>query len=127
MKIAHLMLASVLILAGVAASDEAFADRGRSGRPSHFSKSPGFARHGHFHKHNRARVFVGVPIFAPLLAPLPYYPPLPAAPAIYVERASEPPDPAQGASYWYYCQESQSYYPYVKECPGGWQQVGPQS
>jgi len=33
--------------------------------------------------------------------------------------------PAQ-SSYWYYCAESKTYYPYVKECPGGWQRVTPQ-
>jgi hypothetical protein len=27
---------------------------------------------------------------------------------------------------WYYCQNPQGYYPYVTECPGGWQQVAPQ-
>jgi len=27
------------------------------------------------------------------------------------------------ASSWYYCAESQTYYPYVRECPGGWQTV----
>jgi hypothetical protein len=28
--------------------------------------------------------------------------------------------------YWYYCQNPQGYYPYVSECPGGWQAVSPQ-
>lgn len=27
---------------------------------------------------------------------------------------------------WYYCQNPQGYYPYVQECPGGWQPVSPQ-
>ena len=27
--------------------------------------------------------------------------------------------------YWYYCESSDGYYPYVKECPGGWQRVAP--
>jgi hypothetical protein len=31
-----------------------------------------------------------------------------------------PPPPTQ---YWYYCQASKSYYPYVATCPGGWVQV----
>lgn len=25
--------------------------------------------------------------------------------------------------YWYYCTSAQAYYPYVKQCPEGWQQV----
>ena len=27
--------------------------------------------------------------------------------------------------YWYYCQASHRYYPYVKHCPGGWMKVVP--
>lgn len=145
MKISNLMLALVLILAGAIASDSAFADRGRSGRSSQFSKSPGFASHGHFaqpkrqgqfahpkrHGHfvhrRHSTVFIGVPLFAPLYAPIPYYyPPRPAAPTVYIEQASEPQDPAQEQSYWYYCAEAKAYYPYVSDCPGGWQQVIPQ-
>jgi hypothetical protein len=34
--------------------------------------------------------------------------------------SAPPPPPTQ---YWYYCAASQSYYPYVATCPGGWQQV----
>ena len=34
-----------------------------------------------------------------------------------------PSEPQQ--SYWYYCQDPQGYYPYVGNCPGGWQQVVP--
>jgi len=46
----------------------------------------------------------------------------------HVERGDDaqsvPQDQAPPA--WYYCPESKAYYPYVKECPGGWQQVAPQ-
>src|SRR5271157_3913176 len=34
-----------------------------------------------------------------------------------------PSEPQQ--SYWYYCQDPQGYYPYVRNCPGGWTQVVP--
>jgi hypothetical protein len=39
-----------------------------------------------------------------------------------------PPDnvvlpPAPPAEYWYYCEESKKYYPYVRACPGGWKKV----
>lgn len=60
-------------------------------------------------------------------APYPYYaaPPVLVEPAPqgYIELAPATPQPA----YWYYCQSAGAYYPYVKECPGGWQQVVPQS
>ena len=29
------------------------------------------------------------------------------------------------SGYWYYCNDPQGYYPYVKACPEGWQQVAP--
>ena len=59
-------------------------------------------------------------------APYPYFATQPvviqSAPAEYIQQAPAP--PAQ--SYWYYCQNAGAYYPYVKECPGGWMQVVPQ-
>jgi len=32
---------------------------------------------------------------------------------------------SQEPAYWYYCKESNGYYPYVKRCPGGWLRVVP--
>jgi hypothetical protein len=43
-----------------------------------------------------------------------------SSPQTYLQQET----PAQ--QFWYYCQGSQGYYPYVSECPGGWQQVAPQ-
>jgi hypothetical protein len=31
--------------------------------------------------------------------------------------------PMPPTQYWYYCEASRTYYPYVSVCPGGWQQV----
>jgi hypothetical protein len=85
----------------------------------------------------RVGVYVGVPLYAPYYYPPYYYPPyyadpelaygVPAAPTVYVERSDAPPaaSSAQGSS-WYYCPDSQSYYPYVKECASPWQPVAPQ-
>ena len=60
-----------------------------------------------------------------------YYPPYyyyPERPII-IERQPDvyiqPPPPAEQPSYWYYCQDSKSYYPYVRQCPGGWLKVVP--
>ena len=33
------------------------------------------------------------------------------------------PAPARPQGEWYYCADSRSYYPYVRDCPGGWQRV----
>ena len=30
---------------------------------------------------------------------------------------------AEPSGWWYYCDASRAYYPYVKECPNGWQRV----
>src|SRR5262245_45764983 len=38
----------------------------------------------------------------------------------YIEQAAPAPPQPQ---FWYYCQNPQGYYPYVGECPGGWQPV----
>ena len=66
--------------------------------------------------------------YAPYYAspPYPVVEAAPAAPPVYVERESAQSAPALPAGYWYYCAESQAYYPHVKQCPGGWQQVPPQ-
>ncbi|MBS1188612.1 MAG: hypothetical protein H6R10_404 [Rhodocyclaceae bacterium] len=51
----------------------------------------------------------------------PVYPPQPT----YVEPPPGPaPVPAPAASAtWYYCPSAQAYYPYLRDCPGGWQVV----
>jgi hypothetical protein len=67
--------------------------------------------------------------------PPPYYayPPavvtVPTTPPVYIERgeAQAAPAPDQGSqNWWYYCANPSGYYPYVKQCPGGWQRVSPQ-
>ena len=87
--------------------------------------------------HHGGRVHFGVVIGAPFYPwyyppyppypPYPYYyPPVaPAAPPTYIEQGAAQAAPAQ-QGVWYYCAESKTYYPYVKECPGGWQRVTPQ-
>lgn len=59
-----------------------------------------------------------------------YYPPAvyaPAAPPVYVEKDEAPAAPApQQSQWWYYCRGANAYYPYVRECPEGWQRVPPQ-
>ena len=79
---------------------------------------------------------VGVEIGVPIGYPGPYYSPyyypqvvVQQAAPVYVEQPVAPVAPAPAAAsgnYWYYCTASRGYYPYVKECPGGWQRVSPQ-
>jgi hypothetical protein len=96
----------------------------------------GLAVSGPAAAHGRGRVTFGLHIGVPLgyygyYPPpyyYPYYPPsvvvVPREPTTYIERETAPAPDAQ--SYWYYCPDSGSYYPYVKQCPGGWQKVPPQ-
>jgi hypothetical protein len=104
--------------------------------------------HGHKHGHGYGPVVrfgfsYGLPIYAPRYFPAPFYsvpgyafpapvytyPPaviryIPSASA-YVERSIAPAEsePSQAQNDWYYCSGSRMYYPYAKECPGGWQRV----
>jgi len=55
-----------------------------------------------------------------------YYPPpqtvvIDRSPEVYMQQAPAP----ESSGYWYYCKDAKAYYPYVKQCPGGWQRVTP--
>jgi hypothetical protein len=63
------------------------------------------------------------------------YPPVvvtqPAAPTVYIEQGNGAAQdngpaaaaPAQSSNDWYYCRKPAGYYPYVRNCPDGWQRV----
>lgn len=85
--------------------------------------------------HVRFGVVVGGPVFSPWYYPSSYYYPsyaplfIDQSPPVYIEQSA--PLPAQSpqaetTNSWYYCEASKAYYPYVKECPSGWQKVLPQ-
>jgi hypothetical protein len=80
----------------------------------------------------RGGVYVG-PYWGPMFYPPPfYYQPqvivVPAEPPpVYIEQNEPAAAPAAASQqYWYYCAAQKGYYPYVKECPDGWQKVLPQ-
>jgi hypothetical protein len=73
--------------------------------------------------------YYGYPYYAPAYS-YPYVAPGAAwyPPATYVEEGdtqTAPPQAVSQPNWWYYCAEAQQYYPYVRECPGGWQRVAP--
>ena len=96
-------------------------------------------RHGHggHGGHARFGFYIGAPLFAapfyPYYAPAypRYYPPVvvaPAPPPVYIENTAVPAAPVTAEApenWWYYCMDARGYYPYVRDCPGGWQRVAP--
>ncbi len=127
----------IMLVAGAAASESAMARSGRggSGHAGAYSHSGGYGhgggyRYGHAYGGVRAGIYLGVPLYGLGYYSAPYYSyPAYAYPAAavaysgaYVEQvyAQAAPAPQQD---WYYCAGSNGYYPYVRECPGGWQRV----
>lgn len=72
------------------------------------------------------------PAWSPWYYPPPYYyeprvvvvPQAP--PPVYIEQSTAAEPAPSGQQYWYYCKSGKGYYPYVKECPDGWQKVLPE-
>jgi hypothetical protein len=91
-------------------------------------------------RHGGARIGLGITFGFPLYytAPYYYYPPpyyyypppayyyppvVTQPPQTYIEKGAPEASPGPPQGYWHYCAESDAYYPYVKQCPGGWQRV----
>jgi hypothetical protein len=99
--------------------------------PGHNAESRGYGHGGHG-PHVGVGVWLGPgwwgPYYPPYYSPnyYPYYREAPIVieqqPEIYVQPA---PQPQERPIYWYYCKDAQGYYPYVKQCPGGWMKVVP--
>ncbi len=109
---------------------------------------PAQAQHRRHHHHGaRVGVFIGAPL---AFAPWPYYRPyyydpyyyprpivIQEQPVIYTEQApsvqtapapmAPPPGPQaqQPQNFWYFCQDTQTYYPHVQTCATPWQRVVP--
>jgi hypothetical protein len=127
MKLINAKLVLILILAGALGSGPVLAAGGHG--------HSGGARSG---GHVRLGVFIGGAAFWPGFYYSPYYsgyyppyysyPPeyVTPAPTQYIEAPVAQPAPQAASSYWYYCAGTKAYYPYVKQCPGGWQRVAPQ-
>lgn len=129
------VLATVLLILGIALSGAAMAQRHGEGRWGGHGE-------GHWRGHEGGRLhlgfYFGSPFYGPRYYPAPYYYPpayyppvvvVPASPPVYIEQSNAQPAPGPATSqqnWWYYCTDSRTYYPYVKDCPGGWQRVAPQ-
>ncbi|MDR2000724.1 MAG: hypothetical protein LBP94_04230 [Zoogloeaceae bacterium] len=81
--------------------------------------------HGHGHGGARLGVYVGG-FWGPWWGPSAYYynPPVVVQQPIQIE-APAAIQAAPTETYWYFCRSANAYYPYVKNCPGGWERVSP--
>ena len=95
---------------------------------------------GHGHGHGGGwgwgpfGVLLGSALLISALEPRPYYPPpVVYAPPVYYPApavaapvvATAPVAPAESAQWWYFCRSAKAFYPYVRDCPGGWERVSP--
>ena len=78
----------------------------------------------------RVGVYLGAPFYDPFWPMFPYYsypyyyPPYPYPAPGYPEIAQTPTAPETApAPAWYYCDDPQGYYPYVRSCNHAWQPV----
>ena len=132
-RYAKVLAVLFLLMFGTAASESAIArSGGGSGHGGGYSHGGGYG-HGYGYRGVGIGVALGVPLFGLGYYSAPYYSypayayPAPAyavpAPAgAYVEQGYAQAAPAAQQD-WYYCPDSNAYYPYVRECPDGWQRV----
>ena len=70
------------------------------------------------------------PWWGPAYYPYPYpyyypnYPYYPETPVVIQQQPRTYVQPEE-QYFWYYCKKPEGYYPYIKECPGGWLKVVP--
>lgn len=125
-----ILRASAILLLAATGAGEAWADRGHGYGHGHFGIYVG----PHFGPYWGPGYF-GAPYYYPPYYPA-YSPPVVverADPPVYIEQRAAPSDPvpaqtapdAMPPGYWYFCQAAGGYYPYVRECPGGWRKVAP--
>ncbi len=95
---------------------------------------------GHFRgfPHHASGGFVffgGYPYLWPNYWPYYSYPPyyyspptvvVPATPPVYIEQGTPLKVQPPASVTWEYCPKPEGYYPHVKECPAGWQDIEPQ-
>ena len=130
MRFTKTLLLLVVLLLGAAATGSTFAQHRGYGGHGGYRGHGWYAGHGYGHVNYGFGVYLGGPWYYPgpyYYAPY-YYPPAVAAPSYpteYVERDSVAAAPQRADPYWYFCPESNTYYPYVNQCAGGWQRVAP--
>ena len=136
MKISSYAIATLVVVAAALVTEPVFARGGRGGGRSGHGGSARTHSGGHHHHHGHTAVFVGAGAvgFAPWWGYPAYgvsgaYPAYgvvgayPAAPLQYIEKGD---GSAPAEVEWFYCRSLNAYFPYVAECPGGWERVLPE-
>ncbi len=100
-----------------------------------FASSSAWAHGPGGHFRGGVGLYIGGPF--PYYYPPYYYPPyypsypqtivVPAQPQVYIQQDTQPQVQQQtpATNYWYHCDNPEGYYPYIKDCPGGWMKVLP--
>jgi hypothetical protein len=114
-----------MVASGHALAGKSFAGNVGAAVPSAPASAPARPSHGHYP--HRGFVGGGVGFGYPwgwwYPPPYYYYYPVPFESVTYIEQADTAAPEAE--RWWYYCESSTSYYPYVRECPAGWERVPP--
>ena len=118
MKRTRALLLFAAIAVGSLAGTSAWADRG------HF-RGPAPRYYGYHYRYYDPWIGLGTGL---LFGSALYWAATRPPPAVYV--APEPvvvvpPPQATGGEWWYYCRAAGAYYPYVQQCPTGWERVPP--
>lgn len=121
-------LSIVLMIIGLLANGGSMARDGGGGhaRDRHFQES---------RRHGGIGFFIESPYSWPEFHYWPYYSfqpyysstlITPASPPAYIDQETVPNIQSLEPNSWDYCDDPAGYYPYVQECPAGWQRVEPQ-
>jgi hypothetical protein len=128
------VLVLLLLVCGTLVSSSAMAQR--SGHAGGYVHGGGYGHGWGWGGGPRWGISIGLPLYWPgyyggyypypaygYPGPAYAYPgPAVAPSAGYIEQGAPQAAP-QSQGDWYYCADSKSYYPYVRECSGGWQRV----
>ena len=140
MTFSKIFAAAMISAAALGATDAMAAGRHGGWGGGHQGGHYGGHHGGHYgHGYGRVSAFVGGAIVAGALLSPWYYSPSyvvsyptvievsPPAPTVYIEQsqAAMPAVASDAGNWWYFCNDTRAYYPYVKECASPWQRVAP--
>lgn len=123
----------LMIIIGLLANGNSLARDKRDGREG---KHPGKSRQYDRDDRGRESVVIESPYswpdfyYWPYYTFQPYYPSpsiiIPSRPPAYIDQGTVFNTETFGPNSWDYCSSPTGYYPYVQECPTGWQRIRPQ-